>query len=147
MSSTEHDFIDHAPVRVHGDRIVDTYVMATRFRHTPDGAIHHAIDGDDAEQLLFAIVQAHHAQRLVAKYEWLAPFEVFLAIMQMPAGFALDDVDVQLWYPDTSLADLDRALAPGVGHEFTIEEMPVSVAIDVVSLQEYDRAMRPVTTP
>lgn len=139
------EILDFVTLRVHGNRMVDTYVAATRFTSTNGERVHHAIDGDAAEELLFSVVRWHHAAKLVAKYEWYAPIAAFVTILQRPGWDGLDELDLDHWSPDPELAVLDRAEAPGIGHEFWLEDMPTSASFTVVPREEYDQAMRPVT--
>jgi hypothetical protein len=146
MSRTDLEILSFVTLRVHGSRMVDTYVEATRF--TVDGddrVVHYAIDGDAAEELLFSVIRWHHAEKLIAKYEWYEALSGFVTVLQRPRRHEYDDVDLDHWQPDADLAVLDRAEAPGVGHEFWLDDFPVSASFTVVPREEFDQAMRPVS--
>lgn len=145
MSRTDLEILSFVTLRVHGNRMVDTYVEATRFTVDGDDRVHYAIDGDAAEELLFSIVRWHHALRLAAKYEWYEALTGFVTVLQRPGWGEFDEIDLDHWQPDTDLAVLDRAEAPGVGHEFWLEDMPTSASFTVVPREEFDLAMRPVS--
>lgn len=137
---TDLTAIDAVHLRVHGSRIVDTYVHAVRFRVDDDEKIHHAIDSDAAEELLFSLVRWHTFRKLAASYQWHEPIDAFVSTLQRPLDPELG-VDFDMWQPDTDLAAVE--VSGGPAPEFWLEDMPTSASFTVVPAAEYDAAVRP----